>query len=103
MDEHILESEKLATDSFENNIRPQSLKEYIEIAIREGAKTYGHLEYLIRYPDIMIPKLIKAYINNGYDGYVTDGIYTVFNFDKLNKYLIKDSSKIIYSLQQKDT
>ena len=29
MDEHILESEKLATDSFENNIRPQSLKEYI--------------------------------------------------------------------------
>lgn len=29
MDDHILESEKLETDSFENNIRPQSLKEYI--------------------------------------------------------------------------
>ena len=29
MDDNILESEKLETDSFENNIRPQSLKEYI--------------------------------------------------------------------------
>lgn len=81
----------------------ESLKVHIEMAIRDGAKTYGQLEYLMRNPDVMIPKIIKAYINNGYDGYVTDGIYTVFNFDKLNKYLIKDSSKIIYSLQQKDT
>ena len=29
MDDHILESEKQETDTFENNIRPQSLKEYI--------------------------------------------------------------------------
>lgn len=50
----------------------------------------------------MIPKIIKIYIDNGYDGYVTDGIYTVFNFDKLNKYLIKDVDSIIYSLQQNE-
>ena len=79
-----------------------NLKAHIELAIRDGAKTYGQLEYLLRNPDVMIPKIIKIYVDNGYDGYVTDGIYTVFNFDKLNKYLIKDVDSIIYSLQQNE-
>ena len=72
----------------------ESLKVNVEMAIKDGAKTYGQLEYLIRNPLVMIPKLIKVLINNGYDGYITDGIYTVFNFDKLNKYLIRDITTV---------
>ena len=63
----------------------EDLYYYVKMAISEGAKTYGNLEYLIKNPHITIPKLIKVYTDNGYDGYSTDGIYTVFNFDKLNK------------------
>lgn len=66
------------------------LIDYIKDAIRNGAKTYGQLEYLIRNPNINIPKLIKIYLNNGYDGYVTDNaIFTVFNMNKLNKLMKK--------------
>lgn len=73
----------------------QDLYYYVKQAIKDGAKTYGNLEYLIRNPQYTIPKLNKCYINNGYDGYYTDGIYTVFNFDKLNKNLISHPDEII--------
>lgn len=58
----------------------------IDIAINQyKAKTIGGLEYNLPNPDTMIPKLIHLYIQYGFDGYETDGIYTIFNFDKLNK------------------
>ena len=49
------------------------------------AKTIGGLESKLPYPNTMIPKLTQLYVSYGYDGYETDGIYTIFNFDKLNK------------------
>ena len=71
------------------------LSSYVKQAIRDGAKTYGNLEYLIRNPQTSIPLLIQTYINNGYDGYYTDGIYTVFNVPKLNQCLIRNSEILI--------
>ena len=71
---------------------------YVKQAIRDGAKTYGNLEYLIRNPQTTIPKLIKSYINNGIDGYYTDGIYTVFNVSKLNELMVKNPQEIINQL-----
>ena len=68
------------------NSYDKELYRYVKLAIKEGAKTYGNLEYLIRSPHTTIPKLVQVYIDNGYDGYYTDGIYTVFNFDKLNNH-----------------
>ena len=76
-------------ENIKNSIDDQ-LCLYINDAIRNGAKTYGQLEYLIRNPELNIPKLIQLYINNGYDGYVTDNaIFTVFNIPKLNKLMKK--------------
>lgn len=61
----------------------------IDMAINQyKAKTIGGLEYNLPNPDTMIPKLIQLYIQHGFDGYETDGIYTIFNFDKLNKLVI---------------
>lgn len=61
----------------------------IDMAInRYKAKTIGGLEYNLPNPDTMIPKLVQLYIQYGFDGYETDGIYTIFNFDKLNKLVI---------------
>ena len=84
-------------DKYKNKLNSydEELYFYIKQAIKEGAKTYGNLEYLIRNPHLNIPKLIKCYINNGFDGYYTDGIYTVFNTNKLNHLMIKNPEEII--------
>lgn len=61
----------------------------IDMAINQyKAKTIGGLEYNLPNPDTMIPKLTQLYTQYGFDGYETDGIYTIFNFDKLNKLVI---------------
>ena len=76
------------------------LFENIERAIKEyGAKTIGTLEYYIPNPDKMIPKLTQLYVYWGYDGYVTDGIYTVFNFKKLND-MVEDIDINKYNLDE---
>lgn len=63
--------------------------------VRYDVKTVGELEYYINNPNLMVPKLIRLYVTHGYDGYYTDGIYTIFNFEKLNKYLINiDTSNL---------
>ncbi len=84
-------------DKYKNKLNSydEELYFYIKQALKEGAKTYGNLEYLIRNPHLNIPKLIKCYINNGFDGYYTDGIYTVFNTNKLNQLMIKNPEEII--------
>ena len=70
------------------------LFDYIDVAIKSyGAKTVGALEYYMPNPDFVIPKLVKLYIKNNIDGYFTDGIYTIFNFDKLNKHIINVNTK----------
>ena len=58
-------------------------------AVYNGAANYGQLEYMISNPQYNVPKLISVYLKNGYDGGYYDGIYTVFNFDKLNEKFIK--------------
>lgn len=62
---------------------------YVREAVKEGAENYGQLEYYINNPQVNVPKLIKVYLNNGYDGGYYDGIYTVFNVNKLNEKFIK--------------
>lgn len=55
-------------------------------------KTIGNLEYYI--PILDIPKLINLYLDFGYDGYETDGIFTVFNIEKLNRE-VKDGNYVL--------
>ena len=62
---------------------------YVKEAIKQGARNYGQLEYYMNDPQVNVPKLIKVYLNKGYDGGHYDGIYTVFNFDKLNEKFIR--------------
>lgn len=76
----------------------KSLYNYVKIAINDGAKTYGQLEYKILNPNVNIPKLNKVYLRNGFDGYETDGIFTIFNFDKLNQCQIKNVENLIQEL-----
>lgn len=66
---------------------------YIEDAIKNGNGTYGSMEYNLRNPQTNIPKLIKVYMENGYDGGYYDGIYTVWNFNKLNQNIINLNDK----------
>lgn len=71
------------------NIGGDELFQNINTAIKMyGAKTVGNLEYKIPNPEFSIPHLVQLYVLYGYDGYVTDGIYTVFNFNKLNQCVI---------------
>lgn len=72
----------------------ETLAIYVRMAIKEGARTYGNLEYLISNPKEMVPRLVKTYIRNGYDGYYTDHIFTVFNVEKLNEHVM-DGNKLI--------
>lgn len=72
---------------------------FIDDAIKHGAKTYGQLEYFVRNPDKNVPIIHEIYKSKGFDGYETDGIYTIFNFDKLNQYVLsnEDTTKLIQS------
>lgn len=63
------------------------------------AKTIGGLESKLPYPNTMIPKLTQLYVSYGYDGYETDGIYTIFNFDKLNK-LVMNIDPTTYQINE---
>ena len=72
-----------------NNICNETLFNIIQYTIKTNNLTkIGSIEYYIPKPDYYIPQLVKLYQYYGYDGYECDGIYTIFNFDKLNKYLI---------------
>jgi hypothetical protein len=66
---------------------------------RYNPSTIGNLEYKIENPQKYIPLLTKLYVLYGYDGYETDGIYTIFNFDKLNEY-IEDFNPEEYNLNE---
>lgn len=69
-----------------NKIGGQKFFNYINLITKQyNIKTIGELEYNINNPQENIPKLINYYLYLGYDGYETDGIYTVFNIKKLNK------------------
>ena len=66
---------------------------------RYNPSTIGNLEYKIENPQKYIPLLTKLYVSYGYDGYETDGIYTIFNFDKLNEY-VEDFNPKEYNLNE---
>ena len=93
-------------DKLKNSLSDESFKELIDnVILRYDVKTYGGLEYNMPNPKENIPKLVQIYINKGYDGYYTDGIYTVFNFDKLNRNLKSykgDSINENYRYETKD-
>ena len=59
---------------------------YVETLLQKGVTKFGALEYNIS--SLLIPRLLSFYISKGYDGYETDGIYTIFNIKKLNKLVV---------------
>lgn len=76
-------------EKLKNSLLDEKFKEFIDnVILKYNIKTYGGLEYNMPNPNENIPKLVQIYVNKGYDGYYTNGIYTVFNFDKLNEKLI---------------
>ena len=52
-----------------------------------GAKNLGSLQYNIMNPQRNLPLLANALVKLGYDGGHDDNIYTIWNFEKLNKNL----------------
>lgn len=59
---------------------------YVEALMRKGLTKFGQLEYNIT--PLLVPRLQSFYIEKGYDGYETDGIYTIFNVKKLNELVV---------------
>ena len=85
---------------FYNEIGGYTFFNSIRNAIQKyDLKTIGHIEYYIDNPNKNIPCLIKLYRYYGFDGYETDGIYTIFNFEKLNK-LVKTIDVENYNLNE---
>lgn len=83
--DRLSEEIRILTQEYQN-IGGDALFKNIDTAIKMyGAKTVGNLEYKMPNPDFSIPRLSQLYVLYGYDGYVTDGIYTIFNFKKLNE------------------
>lgn len=63
-----------------------SLREACLLAIEYyGAKNLGGLQYHLINPPINLPLLAKALLKLGYDGGHYDNVYTIWNFEKLNK------------------
>lgn len=84
----MIENEIQRLKKIKSKIGGSYLYDNIRIAIKQyGAETIGQLEYYIPNPQKTLPMLANFYVYLGYDGYETDGIYTIFNFDKLNKNL----------------
>lgn len=82
------------------NIGGRALFSQIEQTIRQyDVKTYGQLEYYMNNPQKWVPRLVQLYIHIGYDGYETDGIYTIFNFNKLNS-LVKTINFDNYNMNE---
>lgn len=73
---------------------------YIKDALSNGNNSYGSLEYYIKNPQINIPKLISVYTKHGYDGGYYEGIYTVWNIDKLNQNVIELNDEDIKEIAQ---
>ena len=59
---------------------------------------YGQLQFYIPNPQKYIPIICQILARNGVDGFHYDNVYTVFNFDKLNKLMIKDIKPIINNI-----
>jgi hypothetical protein len=58
----------------------------LQKTIRENnLTTIGQLEYYVPDPKTNCPKITKLLQRYGFDGYEADGIYTIFNFKKLNR------------------
>lgn len=54
-----------------------------------GAKNLGSLQYNVMNPQRNLPLLANALIKLGYDGGHDDNVYTIWNFEKLNKNIIQ--------------
>lgn len=66
-----------------------SLRECCLLAIEYyGAKSLGSLQYHLINPHRNLPLLAKALLKLGYDGGHYGNIYTIWNFEKLNKNII---------------
>ena len=91
-----LDSEiKKLKDKREELYPDRDLLSYVKLGIEYGAKNYGALDQYILNPTVNLPKLTKVYMSKGYDGGYYDGIYTVWNFEKLNNRLITLSDEEI--------
>ena len=82
------EIDKLGDDDY--GVLYGRLREDCLLAIESyGAKNLGSLQYNIMNPNVNLPRLAQALTVLGYDGGHYDNVYTIWNFDKLNKNLIK--------------
>lgn len=62
----------------------------------------GSIEYYIENPPHNVPKLINLYRYYGFDGYHSDNVYTIFNFEKLNM-LVEDVNIPDYVNEKKES
>lgn len=68
--------------------RYSMLKDAILLCIKDyNPKNYGQLCHYIMNPRCYLPQLSKLLVEKGIDGWQYDGIYTIFNFEKLNQYV----------------
>lgn len=71
-----------------NNYRYSMLKDAILFCIKDyNPKNYGQLCQYIMNPQYFLPQLSTLLVEKGIDGWEYEGIYTIFNFEKLNQYV----------------
>ena len=94
---NLLDEYRSSIDNGKNKL----LERFIEIIEKRGFVDYNELNKLVDYSflsdengDIQ-KRISELYLALGYDGFVCENQFVVFNFEKLNKNLVKDKEALI--------
>ena len=95
-------------DEYRSTVDTELLERFVSILEKNGATDYNTLNKLVDYSftnseNKEIQKRIsELYLSMGYDGFVCENQFVIFNFDKLNDNIVKDKEKLIskYSIDE---
>ena len=95
-------------DEYRSTVDSELLERFVSILEKNGATDYNTLNKLVDYSftnsenkDIQ-KRISQLYLSMGYDGFVCENQYIIFNFKKLNDNIVKDKEKLIskYSIDE---
>jgi hypothetical protein len=95
-------------DKYRSTVDTNLLDRFVSILEKNGITDYNTLNKLVDYSftnsenkDIQ-KRISQLYLSMGYDGFVCENQYIIFNFKKLNDNIVKDKEKLIskYSIDE---
>ena len=95
-------------DEYRSTVDSNLLERFVSILEKNGVTDYNNLNKLVDYSFTNIEnkdiqkRISQLYLSMGYDGFVCENQYIIFNFKKLNDNIVKDKEKLIskYSIDE---